>query len=70
MAKYHRTTYLVKNKTQNQLNKPNYYKQKDLIEYIIDWLHTIRPNKIWNWSYQIEYFKFRPLIVFALLLIS
>ena len=69
-VKYHGATYQVKNITQNQVNEPNYCEQKDLIEYIIDWSNTISPNKIWNWSNQIEYFKFMSLIVFVLLLIS
>ena len=69
-VKYHGGTYQAKNLTQNQVNELNYYEQKDLIEYIIDWSDTISPNKIWNWSNQIEYFKFMSLIVFVLLLLS
>ena len=69
-VKYHGATYQVKNITQNQVNEPNYCEQKDLIEYIIDWSDTISPNKIWNWSNQIEYFKFMSLIALVLLLIS
>ena len=69
-VKYHGATYQVKNITQNQVNEPNYFEQKDLIEYIIDWSDTISPNKIWNWSNQIEYFKFMALIILVLLLIS
>ena len=69
-VKYHGASYQVKNITQNQINGLNYYEQKDLIEYIIDWSDTISPNKIWNWSNQIEYFKFMSLIALVLLLIS
>ena len=69
-VKYHGASYQVKNITQNQINGLNYYEQKDLIEYIIDWSDTISPNKIWNWSNQIEYFKFMSLIILLLLLIS
>jgi uncharacterized protein with PQ loop repeat len=69
-VKYHGATYQVKNIAQNQVNEPNYCEQKDLIEYIIDWSDTISPNKIWNWSNQIEYFKFMSLIALVLLLIS
>ncbi len=54
----------------NQENDLNFYENKQIIEYLIDWSDTISPNKIWNWTSQIEYFKFMSLIVFFLLIIS
>ena len=74
--KYHEITDINKNRDvsqnqgQNQINEFNYYENKDFIEYIIDWSDTISPNKIWNWSNQIEYYKFMSIFVFILLLIS
>ena len=53
-------------KTDNDLK---YNDKKDIIEYIIDWSDTISPNKIWNWSNTIEYYKFMFLIIIFLLLI-
>ena len=43
--------------------------KKDLIEYIIDWSDTISPNKIWNWSNTIEYYKFMFFMIIVLLII-
>ena len=72
--KYHEVTEVNKDintsQNQNQINEFNYYDNKDFIEYLIDWSDTISPNKIWNWSNQIEYYKFMSIIVFILLLIS
>ena len=73
-VKYHEITEVNKNintsQSQNQINEINFYEKKDFIEYIIDWSDTISPNKIWNWTNQIEYYKFMSIIVFILLLIS
>ena len=68
--KYHKTSEPVKITNQNQINQFNIYDKKDFIEYLIDWSDTISPNKIWNWTNQIEYYKFMFLIVIILLLIS
>jgi uncharacterized protein with PQ loop repeat len=68
--KYHKTVDKNKKSNENQINELNYYEKRDLIEYLIDWSDTISPNKIWNWSSQIEYYKFMSLMVFTLLLIS
>ena len=57
------------NKGRKQLNDINYRNNKDIMEYIIDWSDTISPNKIWNWSNVIEYYKFMFLIILILLLI-
>ena len=62
--KYHNTE---PNKNTN--NDLKYNDKKDIIEYIIDWSDTISPNKIWNWSSTIEYYKFMFLIIILLLLI-
>jgi uncharacterized protein with PQ loop repeat len=32
--------------------------EKPLLDYIINWKETLNPKKIWNWSDEIEYFKF------------
>ena len=64
--KYHDTE---PKKAKNQLNDLKYRDNKDIIEYIIDWSDTISPNKIWNWSNVIEYYKFMFLIILILLLI-
>ena len=69
-VKYHKTIEPNKNINQNQINKFNVYEKKDFIEYILDWSDTISPNKIWNWSTKIEYYKFMSLYVFVLLIIS
>ena len=69
-VKYHKTAEPNKNQNQNQINEFNLYEKKDLIEYILDWSDTISPNKIWNWSSKIEYYKFMSLFVFILLVIS
>lgn len=55
---------------QNQIHEFNIYEKKDIIEYLIDWSDTISPNKFWNWSNEIEYYKFMSLTVFVLLIIS
>ena len=55
---------------QNQIHEFNIYEKKDIIEYLIDWSDTISPNKFWNWSNEIEYYKFMALTVFILLIIS
>lgn len=68
-VKYHQTFDKNKSSNENQVNEFNIYEKKELIEYLIDWSDTISPNKIWNWSSQIEYYKFMSLIVFILLLI-
>lgn len=67
-VKYHGTKEPGKNGKQE--NDLNYYENKQIIEYLIDWSDTISPNKIWNWTSQIEYFKFMGLIVLVLLIIS
>ena len=67
-VKYHNTTK-ASDKNNNLVNDLNYYDKKDLIEYLLDWSDTISPNKIWNWTSQIEYYKFMSLIVFFLLTI-
>ena len=54
----------------NQIHEFNIYEKKDIIEYLIDWSDTISPNKFWNWSNEIEYYKFMSLTVFVLLIIS
>jgi len=64
--KYHNSE---PNKESKQLNDINYRDNKELMEYIIDWSDTISPNKIWNWSNVIEYYKFMFLIILILLLI-
>ena len=69
-VKYHKTAEPNKNQNQNQINEFNLYEKKDFIEYILDWSDTISPNKIWNWSSKIEYYKFMSLFVFVLLIIS
>ena len=72
-VKYH-TTDDEKDKRkiqdQNQINEFNYYDKKEFIEYLLDWSETISPNKFWNWSSEIEYYKFMLLTVFFLLVIS
>jgi hypothetical protein len=65
-VKYH-DSESTKNK--EKINEQNNYDKKEIIEYIIDWSDTISPNKIWNWSNVIEYYKFMLLIVLFLLLI-
>ena len=69
-VKYHKTIEPNKNINQNQINEFNVYEKKELIEYMLDWSDTISPNKIWNWSSKIEYYKFMSLFIFALLIIS
>ena len=64
--KYHKTT---PSKKENQINDLNYNDKKEFIEYLIDWSDTISPNKIWNWTSTIEYYKFMFLMVIILLLI-
>jgi len=66
--KYH-DTESDKNKNQKQANDVRNNETKDIIEYIIDWSDTISPNKIWNWTNIIEYYKFMFLIILLLLLI-
>ena len=65
-VKYHETE---SNKGKKHNNEVNNNDKKEIIEYIIDWSDTISPNKIWNWSNVIEYYKFMFLIVLFLLLI-
>ena len=62
--KYHNTEPDKNTKQTNEIKD-----KKDIIEYIIDWSDTISPNKIWNWSNTIEYYKFMFLIIIFLLLI-
>ena len=64
--KYHN---IQPSKKETQLNDLNYNDKKEFIEYIIDWSDTISPNKIWNWTSTIEYYKFMFLMVIILLLI-
>jgi uncharacterized protein with PQ loop repeat len=64
--KYHDTE---SDKNKKQANDIKYNETKDIIEYIIDWSDTISPNKIWNWTNIIEYYKFMFLIILFLLLI-
>ena len=64
--KYHNVSPTQKEK---ELNDLNYNEKKEIIEYIIDWSDTISPNKIWNWTSTIEYYKFMFLMVIILLLI-
>ena len=59
-VKYHDTK--PANNT-NQINDIKTNDKKEIIEYFIDWSDTISPNKIWNWSNSIEYFKFMFLII-------
>ena len=68
--KYHKANETASNASERQSNGFNIYEKRDIIEYLIDWSDTISPNKIWNWTSQIEYYKFMSLIVFVLLLIS
>ena len=57
-------------KPKNNINKNNQVNdKKEIIEYIIDWSDTISPNKIWNWTSTIEYYKFMLFIILILLLI-
>ena len=57
-------------KPKNNINKNNQVSdKKEIIEYIIDWSDTISPNKIWNWTSTIEYYKFMLFIILILLLI-
>ena len=65
-VKYHDTK--PANNT-NQINDIKTNDKKEIIEYFIDWSDTISPNKIWNWSNSIEYFKFMFLIIIFMLLI-
>ena len=69
-VKYHDTDKNANNKSQNKENEFNIYEKKDIMEYLIDWSDTISPNRIWNWTNQIEYYKFMLLIIFFLLIIS
>ena len=64
--KYHDTE---PDKNSKQINEVKYNDKKEIIEYIIDWSDTISPNKVWNWSNTIEYYKFMFLIIIFLLLI-
>ena len=64
--KYHDTE---SNKDGKNLNDIKPKDDKEIIEYIIDWSDTISPNKIWNWSSVIEYYKFMFLVIIILLLI-
>ena len=64
-VKYHDTK---SDKNANEINDIKVNDKKDIIEYFIDWSDTISPNKIWNWSNSIEYFKFMFLIILFLLL--
>ena len=57
-------------KPRNNINKNNQVNdKKEIIEYIIDWSDTISPNKIWNWTSTIEYYKFMLFIILILLII-
>ena len=57
-------------KPKNNINKNNQVNdKKEIIEYIIDWSDTISPNKIWNWTSTIEYYKFMLFIILILLII-
>ena len=38
--------------------------EKPLINYIINWKESLNPKKIWNWSDEIEYYKFIFFFVF------
>ena len=69
---YHDTDESNENgeKNQNKITEFNIYEKKELIEYLIDWSDTISPNKIWNWTSEIEYYKFMWLIILILLIIS
>ena len=64
-VKYHDTKA---DKNTNEINDIKVNDKKEIIEYFIDWSDTISPNKIWNWSNSIEYFKFMFLIILFLLL--
>ena len=64
-VKYHDTKA---DKNANEINDIKVNDKKEIIEYFIDWSDTISPNKIWNWSNSIEYFKFMFLIILFLLL--
>ena len=64
-VKFHDTNT---DKNANEINDIKVNDQKEIIEYFIDWSDTISPNKIWNWSNSIEYFKFMFLIILFLLL--
>lgn len=70
---YHDTSQSNKKTTQNNQQKItqfNIYDKKELIEYLLDWSDTVSPNKIWNWTSEIEYYKFMWLMILILLIIS
>lgn len=34
------------------------YPEKSIIQHMLTWKETLNPNYIWNWYYEIEYYKF------------
>ena len=43
--------------------------EKSFYEHILNWKETLNPKKIWNWSDEIDYFKFIFFLFFIFLVI-
>ena len=43
--------------------------EKTIKEYLTNWKETLNPKKLWNWDYEIEYYKFIFFLVFILIII-
>ena len=50
--------YLIHVYFQYQDELPFKSENKPLCEYLLNWKETLNPCHIWNWSYEIEYYKF------------
>ena len=43
--------------------------EKSILNHMTSWNEIIRPSKIWNWDYEIDYYKFILFLFFALSII-
>ena len=43
--------------------------EKTIKEYLTNWKETLNPKKLWNWEYEIEYYKFTFFLIFILSII-
>ena len=62
--------YLIHIYFQYQDELPFKVDTKPLCEYLLDWKETLNPYHIWNWSEEIEYYKFIFFFSCVMLIIS
>ena len=62
--------YLIHVYFQYQEELPFKVDNKPLCEYILNWKETLNPSLIWNWSDEIEYYKFTFIFTLVMLIIS